>query len=168
MPDLVGRLNSVYKDLLSNGRTSLVRTSDHNSWGVRNYYKVIDTETDRLLMTYWSLFRNSLVLSSCCGVSQIQFDLDYNIMHLKRHKLFPEVVARVIDFQCHEDDRVYITGLPVKRASGKNWAYYTRICKLLESFGATSLTDKNYKNGNSGNYLKVLAFRRPNEPLSAL
>ena len=109
---------------------------------------------------------------SCCGISEITFlSLDDDELNLN-DKEFDELVAKYLQIilKHTKDNRVLITGLPVRKsvrqASMYNFEFYKRLLKTLESFGWKRITT-NYVNNNSKNELAVLAVQKE-EPDASL
>ena len=93
---------------------------------------------------------------SCCGLDELNVGCKIDKDTPKnRYKL-----ARKINQLFNDDNRVFITGLPVSKsipgATDYNFKNYRVIRRILMDFGMKQVTPRTYINANSKNRLSVL------------
>ena len=166
-----GVLNAYYRKMLK-GRKVVSGISARDGFYSQGNLRCLRHRVGGPVLVHLEYYDEHIDTLSCCGISEITFkDLNNDDVELKDQE-FDELVAKFLQIilKHTRDNRVLITGLPVRksvrRATGYNFVFYKRLLKTLESFGWKRLTT-NYINNNSKNELAVLAVQKE-EPDASL
>lgn len=161
---MCNRLNEHYKTCAASQEIQARIKTTRDCWGstVRRYQWFLN-DKDLNLTTYSTKLIERYNSMTCCGVGEMLFSslIHQNLAELDEIGL-DLFIAKAIKSSLSSDDRVYFCGLPVTggKLTAKN---YKLICESLLRFGATELTDKPYRNRNTGRMIRVFAFRKPSQ-----